>query len=98
MAATASLKEAKIQIRLQSAQKDLIARAAQLKQTTLSGFMVDHAYSAAQQVLADQIHFAVPRAKWKEFCTALDARPREIPALRQFLTEPGYFDGKRKRH
>ena len=52
-----SLKGTKVQLRLCPAQKDLIARAARIKQTTLTGFMVERAYSAAQEVLADQVPF-----------------------------------------
>jgi uncharacterized protein (DUF1778 family) len=86
-----SLKESKVQLRLRPAQKDLIARAAQVKQTTLTNFMVEHAYSAAQEVLADQVHFALSPELWEEFCTALDAPPKVIPALRKLLKKPSVF-------
>ena len=88
----ASLKESKVQLRLRPAQKDLIARAAQLKQTTLTSFMVEHAYSAAQEVLADQVHFSLSPERWEEFCAALDAPPKVIPALRKLLKKPSVFD------
>ena len=74
-------------------QKEVIARAAELKQTTVTNFMVEHAFSAAQQILADQTHFYLSPEKWDEFCAAMDAPPREIPELRKLLTEPGVFDG-----
>jgi uncharacterized protein (DUF1778 family) len=90
----ASLKESKVQLRLRPAQKELIAQAAQLKQTTLTSFMVEHAYSAAQQVLADQVHFALSPERWDAFCAALDAPPKEIRALRRLLTEKSIFDGR----
>jgi uncharacterized protein (DUF1778 family) len=86
-------KESKVQIRLRPAQKDLIARAAQVKQTTLSGFVVEHALNAAQHVLADQVHFVLAMEQWEAFCAALDAPPKEIPALRRLLTEKSIFDG-----
>ena len=89
-----SLKESKVQLRLRSAQKELIAQAAQLKQTTLTSFMVEHAYSAAQQVLADQAHFALSPERWEAFCTALDAPPKKIRSLRRLLTEKSIFDGR----
>ena len=44
----------KVQLRMRPLQKDVIARAAELKQTTMTNFMVEHAFSAAQQILADQ--------------------------------------------
>ena len=51
------LRETKVQLRMRPLQKDVIARAAKLKQTTMTNFMVEHAFSAAQQILADQTHF-----------------------------------------
>jgi len=73
-------------------QKDVIARAAELKQTTLTSFMVEQAFNAAQQILSDQSHFYLSPDKWNEFCAALDAPPRDLPELRKLLTEPTVFD------
>jgi uncharacterized protein (DUF1778 family) len=88
----AQLKETKVQLRMRPLQKEVIARAASLKQTTLTNFMVEHAFQAAQQIVADQAHFYLSPKKWDEFCAALDAPPKELPALRKLLTEPGVFD------
>jgi uncharacterized protein (DUF1778 family) len=87
-----ALKETKVQLRMRPLQKDVIARAAELKQTTLTNFMVEQAFDAAQQILADQAHFYLSEEKWDEFCAALDAPPRDLPALRKLMTEPGLFD------
>jgi uncharacterized protein (DUF1778 family) len=87
-----ALKQAKVQLRLSAEQKEAITRAARLRQTTLSNFLLENGYSAAQQVLAEQVHFALPPDRWQAFCAALDAPPRDIPALRNLLTEPGIFD------
>jgi uncharacterized protein (DUF1778 family) len=86
------LKETKVQLRMRPLQKDVIARAAELKQTTLTTFMVEHAFNAAQQILANQAHFYLSPEKWNEFCAALDAPPRNLPELRMLLTEPSVFD------
>src|SRR5262249_40573479 len=40
-----------------------------------------------------QAHFALPPERWQAFCEALDAPPRDLPALRKLLTETGLFDG-----
>jgi uncharacterized protein (DUF1778 family) len=88
----AQLKETKVQLRMRPLQKEVIARAANIKQTTLTNFMVEHAFQAAQQILADQVHFYLSPEKWNEFCAALDAPPKELPALRKLLTKPGVFD------
>jgi uncharacterized protein (DUF1778 family) len=86
-------KQSKVQLRLRPEQKEVIAQAARLRQTTLSNFLLEHAYLAAQQVLAEQVHFALPPERWREFCRALDAPPRVIPALKKLLTEASLFDG-----
>jgi uncharacterized protein (DUF1778 family) len=88
-----ALRGTKVQLRMRPLQKDVIARAARLKQTTVTNFIVEHAFDAAQQVLADQAHFYLSPKKWDEFCAALDAPPKPSPALRRLLTEPGVFDG-----
>ncbi len=41
---------------------------------------------------ADQVHFILPPDRWEEFCAALDAPPKEIPALRKLLTEASLVD------
>jgi uncharacterized protein (DUF1778 family) len=87
------LKETKVQLRLRRLQKDVIARAAELKQTTLTNFMVEQSFEAAQQILADQRHFYLSAEKWDEFCAALDAPPKDLPRLRKLLNEPSAFDG-----
>ena len=83
----ASRKESNVQLRLRPAQKDLIARTAQVKQTTLNNFMVEHAFIAALEVLADQVHFSLSPERWDAFCAALDAPPKVIPALRENFEE-----------
>ena len=88
----AQLRDMKVQLRMQPAQKDVISRAATLKQTTLSNFMLEHAIEAAQRVLADQAHFSLSPEKWDEFCAALDAPPKQHPELRKLLLQPGIFD------
>jgi predicted DNA-binding antitoxin AbrB/MazE fold protein len=44
---------------------------------------------------SDQAHFALPPDRWQAFCEALDALPRDIPALRKLLTEGSLFDDRR---
>jgi predicted DNA-binding antitoxin AbrB/MazE fold protein len=43
----------------------------------------------------DQVHFTLPPDRWRAFCEALDAPPRDIPALRKLLTEESLFDEPR---
>lgn len=87
-----ALKETKVQLRMRPLQKDVIARAAELRQTTVTNFMIEQAFQAAQQILADQTHFYLSPEKWDEFCAALDAPPTKKLKLQKLLTEPSVFD------
>ena len=91
-----SVKASKVQLRLRPDQKAVLARAAQLRQTSLSNFMLEHAFEAAQQVLAEQVDIVMPPAEWEAFCKALDAPPRSIPSIKKLLTEASVFDGNGK--
>ncbi len=82
----------RLNIRVSQHQKDVIARAADVLNTTVSNFVLQRAYSEAQSVLAEQSYFRLPDKKWREFCRALDAPPKDISELRKLLTEPGVFD------
>lgn len=92
---TSPQKGTRFSIRASSLQKRVIAEAARLKQTSMSEFVLEQAVLAAQEVIAEQSHFSLPPKQWKAFCTALDAPPKSIPALRKLLTEPGVFDASR---
>ena len=73
-------------------QKEIIARAAELRRTTLTNFMIEHAFEAAQNILADQVHFHLSPEKWDEFVAALDAPPRVIPEVQKLLRQRNVFD------
>src|SRR5437868_2600158 len=88
-----SAKATKVQLRLRPDQRAVLARAAELRQTSLSHFVLEQAYAAAQQVLAEQVDIVMSPKEWEAFCKALDAPPRPIPALRKLLTGAGVFDG-----
>src|SRR5262245_50130773 len=92
---SAPQKGTRLSIRATALQKKVIARAAQIKETTMSEFVLEQAFLAAQQVIADQVHFTLPKKQWKAFCAALDAPPRPIPELRRLLIEPGIFDASK---
>lgn len=84
-------KEDRINFRVSAAQKALISRAAALKKTSVTNFIVDTACEAAQEMLAEQRHFELTEEQWNAFCAALDAPPKEIPQLRMLLEKPSVF-------
>lgn len=73
----------------------MIEQAALLQEKTVSDFVLDKAFEAAQQIIAERTHFKLSAEQWEAFCQALDAPARAIPALRRLLTKPGVFDEQR---
>lgn len=84
----------RLQLRLTPHQKNVLSRAAQLKQTTMTNFILEQSYEAAIAILAEQSLFSLSDEAWDRFCTDLESPPKEIPALKKLLTEPTIFDGK----
>lgn len=85
-------KEARIYLRVDPLQKEILTKAAQLKQTTVSDFILENASQAAQEVLQNQTHFALSPEKWRAFCETLDRPPQKIEALQKLLREPTLFN------
>lgn len=94
MNGTVTKKETRLSIRTTPESKDLLERAAKKENKNLSDFVLDNALSAAEAIVADDANFSLDKKQWKKFVAALDAPPRNIPALRKLLTEPGVFDEK----
>ena len=88
-------KISRFSIRASATQKRIIAEAARIKDTTITDFVLEHSFTAAQQVIAEQVQFRPPKKQWKQFCEALDAPPETIPALRRLLTRPPLFNANR---
>ncbi len=87
--------QARFNIRASARQKEVIAQAAQLRQTTISDFILESAYEAAIQALADNTQIVMSPEQFEVFCAALDAPPpSNMAALRKLLTEPSILDGK----
>jgi uncharacterized protein (DUF1778 family) len=79
-------KETRISIRINPAQKAVIARAARLGRTTITDFVVNHAFQAASQLVADETQLLMTPAQFKQFCHALDAPPaKNLKAMQRLL-------------
>src|SRR3954454_17642496 len=86
-------RETRISVRIKPAQKALIARAARLRQTTLTEFVLENALQAASQLVAEEKHFQMTPEQFKRFCCALDAPPaKSLKAMRRLLNEPSVLD------
>jgi uncharacterized protein (DUF1778 family) len=88
-----NVKETRISVRIKPAQKALIARAAQLRHTTLTEFVLENALQAASQLVAEQKHFEMTPEQFTRFCRALDAPPaKNLKAMQRLLNEPSVLD------
>jgi uncharacterized protein (DUF1778 family) len=85
-------KTTRLDVRASEHQKAVIAKAAELKHTSISDFVLENAYQAASQVIADETNIKMPPEQWEAFCQALDTPPKRIPALVKLLNEPSVFD------
>jgi uncharacterized protein (DUF1778 family) len=87
-------KETRISVRIKPAEKALIARAARLRHTTLTEFVLENALQAASQLVPEEKHFEMTPEQFRRFCRALDAPPaKNLKAMQQLLNEPSVLDG-----
>lgn len=85
-------RDERLQLRLTQKQKAIINQASQIRQMSMTSFILDQSYQAALDVVANQRLFSLSDQAWDQFCTALDAPPTELPRLKSLLSEPGIFD------
>lgn len=86
-------RETRISVRIKPAQKALIARAARLRHTTLTDFVLENALRAATELVGEEKHFEMTPEQFTRFCRALDAPPaKNLKAIRRLLDEPSVLD------
>ena len=85
-------RESRFSIRTTPRQKELITRAANRLNKTVSEFILENAMETAEALEADNAHFVVSREKYEAFLSALDEPTKPIPALQKLLSERGVLD------
>ena len=85
-------KESTLQLRLSKQQKEAMSQASKLRHMSLSHFVLENAYTAAQEILGEQNHFSLSPEQWDQFCEALDAPVRDIHTLKDLLNETSALD------
>jgi uncharacterized protein (DUF1778 family) len=89
----APAKESRISVRIKPSQKAIIARAAKLKHTTLTDFVIENAFQSASQLVAEETHFQMTPEEFNHFCRVLDAAPaKNLKAMLKLLNEPSVLD------
>jgi len=86
-----------LHVRTSSTDKELITRAALLKQISVSQFIIQSAVPAAQQVIREdpgyiQTVFRLGSKDWDAFVAALDAPTRDLPELKTLLDTPAPWE------
>ena len=85
-------KDARIDLRVNQAEKALLELAAASQGKKLSEFVISSSTEAAQMALADQNRFVLPEAEMKKFLASLEEEPKEIPALRELFARKSVFE------
>ncbi len=91
-AAAAKSKDARIDLRIDQAQKALLELAAASQGKKLSEFVISSSTEAAQLALADQNRFVLPEAEMEKFLASLEDEPTEIPGLRDLFSRKSVFE------
>lgn len=89
---TSSTRSEKLDLRLTSAAKQMLYKAAAAAQRSVSDFVLESALARAEETLADRRHFGLNAEEWEAFMAALDAPPRELPRVKRLFSEPSIFE------
>ena len=90
------MRDAAINLRALTEQRDLIDYAAQLLGKNRSDFMLEAACDKAQSVVLDQIFFALDNSKFKQFTALLDAPPAANPGLERLMALQAPWSGAKE--
>ena len=85
-------KEDRLELRLEPERRRLLDEAAAASSMSTSAFVLSHATTAAQQVLADRTTFVLPTDRWDAFVQLLEQDQRPQPELASFLARRSVFD------
>jgi uncharacterized protein (DUF1778 family) len=86
-------REAPINIRALRAQRDLIDKAAAVRNKTRSDFMLEAACQEAENVLLDRRLFLLKDKDYEAFESALKAPVVDNPSLRKLLAQKAPWEG-----
>ena len=93
--ATASSRSVRLGLRATPEQETLLRRAAEVAHKSLTDFILDAAYQAAEQTLLDQRLFMVPGSQYQALLAMLDRPESDNPGLADlFSLQPVWAAGK----
>ncbi|MCW8445285.1 DUF1778 domain-containing protein [Fluoribacter gormanii] len=85
-------KSSRIGLRISPAQERAIKLASEIKEKSLSEFILDTAYQAAEQTLLEQRLFMVSNENFERFSKLLDRPPMDNEGLKQLFSKPSPWD------
>jgi uncharacterized protein (DUF1778 family) len=80
-----TMRDASINLRAPSAQRDLIDYAANLLGKNRSDFMLEAACEQAKAVVLDQVFFRLDKTRFQQFNALLDAQPNANSGLERLM-------------
>lgn len=86
------MKQERLNLRTTPEQKRVLEEAAGLARQTVTAFVLDAAWDAAQRLVAEQTTYPLGEDAWRRFCDALEGPPVELPRLRAFLATPSVLE------
>ncbi len=90
------MRDAAINLRAHTDQRDLIDQAARLLGKNRSDFMIEAACERAQDVMLDQVFFTLDAKNFQRFQAALDAPPANNVGLKRLLATKAPWDAASK--
>ncbi len=91
-AASTTLKDARIDLRVNLSQKALLEQAAAAQGIKLSEFVIGASTEAAALALADQRKFVLPEDQMEKFLASIEEEPTPLPALKALFDRPSVFE------
>ncbi|HAU1153064.1 TPA: DUF1778 domain-containing protein [Legionella pneumophila] len=85
-------KSSRIGLRISPIQERAIKLASEIKEKSLSEFILDTAYQAAEQTLLDQRLFMVSNEKFENFSKLMDRSPMDNEGLKKLFSKPSPWD------
>jgi len=82
----------RLNLRTTQKEKRLFETVASRQGVTVSEFVLESARTRAEDLLAEERHFALPPDRWKAFVSALDRPIQPKPRLRKLLSEPSVLE------
>lgn len=80
-------------MRVDPERKAVIARAAHIRHKSISEFVLENAYGAAREIIADETQVTMTKEQFEYMCKVLDAPPaQQLKKMRKLLNTKTVLD------